>query len=216
VWRFSDQVRFSLKPCICRDVVIAAAGEARGDTGALYGIDLYTGRLLWRRELPAAPSCDPIDAGDVAVVCYGRQMKSRLIAVDPSDGTPRFTQPDPGLDNGGQALELDHTLLINTPAGRVVALDLNDGKALWSRSLSNPLTDDVPRQLDPVLRRGALFVPAAQVHVLRPTDGSTIGQIQCDLVPDWLHVDEQGFCYVAEESGHLSAYAPGPHLSLVR
>lgn len=216
VWRFSDNVRFCLKPCVCRDVVIAAAGEPRGGGGALYGIDLYTGRLLWQRELPAAPSCDPIDAGEVAVISHGRSRQSRLLAIDPRDGTPRFTQADPGLDNGGQAVALDHTLIVNTPSGRILALDLNDGQTQWSRPLSNPLTDDVPRQLEPVLRQGALFVPSAQVHVLRPSDGTPLGHIQCDLVPDWLCVDERGMCYVAEESGHLSAYAPGPHLTLVR
>ena len=36
------------------------------------------------------------------------------------------------------------------------------------------LTDEVPRQLAPVLRHGALFVPSAQVHILRPSDGNTL------------------------------------------
>jgi hypothetical protein len=40
--------------------------------------------------------------------------------------------------------------------------------------------------------------------------------VGCDLVPDWLRVDERGFLYVAEESGHICAYAAAPHLSLVK
>jgi outer membrane protein assembly factor BamB len=216
VWRYGDAVRFCLKPCVSREVVIAASGEPRGGAGALYGIDLYSGRLLWQRDLPAAPSSDPIDAGELAVISYGRSRQSRLLAIDPRDGTPRWNQPDPGLDNGGQALGLDRTLIVNTPSGRVLALDLETGQTRWVRALSNPLTDDVPRQLEPVLRQGALFVPSAQVHVLRPSDGTTLGQVACDLVPDWLRVDERGWFYVAEESGHLAAYAAAPHLTLVR
>jgi hypothetical protein len=87
---------------------------------------------------------------------------------------------------------------------------------LWSRALANPLTDDVPRQLEPRLRQGALFVPSAQLHVLRPHDGSPLGHTGCDLVPDCLRVDERGWFYVAEESGHLRAYGVAPQLSLVR
>jgi hypothetical protein len=97
-----------------------------------------------------------------------------------------------------------------------VALDVLSGELRWTRALSNPLTDDVPRQLAPALRQGALFVPSAQVHVLRPQDGAALCQVGCDLVPDWLRVDERGWFYVAEESGHLCAFAAAPHLSLVR
>ena len=67
-----------------------------------------------------------------------------------------------------------------------------------------------------MLRQGALFVPSAQVHVLRPQDGTPLCQIGCDLVPDWLRVDERGWVYVAEESGHIAAYAAAPHLALVK
>jgi hypothetical protein len=34
-------------------------------------------------------------------------------------------------------------------------------------------------------------------------------------VPDLVRVDERGWVYVAEESGHLAAYAPAPQLTLV-
>jgi outer membrane protein assembly factor BamB len=216
VWRFGDGVRFCLKPAVSREVVVAMAGEPRGGAGAVYGIALYTGRVLWQRELPAAPSCDPIDAGDAVIVPYGRSKQARLLALDVRTGEPRWDQADPGLDNGGQALALDSTLVVNTPSGRALALDLGDGAARWTRVLSNPLTDDVPRQLEPVLRQGALFVPSAQVHMLRPQDGSPLTQITCDLVPDCLRVDERGWFYVAEESGHVCAYAAGPQLALVR
>jgi outer membrane protein assembly factor BamB len=216
VWRFSDGARFCLKPRVCREVVVAVAGEPRGGAGAAYGIELYSGRLLWQRELPAAPSTDPIDAGEVVVVPVGRSRQARLLALDSRTGAQRWSRPDPGLDNGGQALCLDRAIIVNTPSGRVLGLDLDKGQTRWERQLSNPLTDDVPRQLEPLVRQGALFVPSAQVHVLRPQDGSPLGQIGCDLVPDCLRVDERGWFYVAEESGHLAAHAAAPQLCLVK
>jgi outer membrane protein assembly factor BamB len=216
VWRFSDSVRFCLKPCMWRDVAIAVAGSPSGGTGAVYGIELYSGKLLWQRELPAAPSSDPRCAGDLLIAPFGRSQKARLLALDPRSGEPRWNQADPGLDNGAQALDLDGSLVVNAPSGRLVALDLGSGETRWTRALSNPLTDDVPRQLEPSLRQGALFVPSAQVHVLRPQDGTPLSNVGCDLVPDWLRVDERGWFYVAEESGHICAYAVAPHLSLVK
>jgi hypothetical protein len=79
------------------------------------------------------------------------------------------------------------------------------------------LEDELPRRLEPVLRNGALFVPAGGVHLLRPTDGSALGdRLPTDLVPDFLRVDERGWVYVGEESGTLAAYAPVPRLRLVR
>jgi hypothetical protein len=138
------------------------------------------------------------------------------MSVEPTEGEGLWTVPDPGVCRGATALQVDDALIINSPQGRVCALDLDSGEIAWSRSLSDPMIDDLPRQLEPVLRHGALFVPTARVHILRPSDGASISaELDCDLVPDFLRVDERGWFYVAEESGHLSAYAPAPHLSLV-
>jgi outer membrane protein assembly factor BamB len=220
VWRFSDAVRFGLKPVVCNETVIAVAGEPGGGQGSVYGIDLYTGKLVFERELPAAPSAEPIHAqggaDSLAIVPYGRSRNARLLALRAIDGQTQWDEPDPGIDNGAQTLGVDDALIVNAPSGRVLALDLASGATRWSRAVSNPLTDDVPRQLEPVLRQGALFVPSAQVQVLRPSDGAVLSEPSCDLVPDCLRVDERAYFYVAEESGHLRAYAPAPHLRLVK
>ncbi len=216
VWRFSDRVRFCLAPAIAGETVVAAAGEPGGGSGAVYGIELYTGRLLWTRELPSAPSGAPIDAGGVAVIGHGRARNARITGLDARDGRKLWTQIDPGLDQGGFARLADGGLVVNAPSGRASCLDLERGEPRWVRALANPLTDDVPRQLDPVLCQGALFVPSAQLHVLNPTQGEPLTSIDCDLVPDFLSVDEHGHVYVAEESGHMRAYAPMAQLSLVR
>ena len=76
---------------------------------------------------------------------------------------------------------------------------------------------DVPRRLEPVLRSGALFVPHAEVHVFRPSDGAELAVIgPCEAIPDLLRVDERCDVYVAEESGHVASFAVGARLSVVR
>jgi len=216
VWRYGDRVRFNLQPAVDGDVVIAAAGEPGGGTGAVYGIDLYSGEPLWNRELPAAPSGAPVAGGNLVVVPHGRSRDAQLQGLNSRTGAERWLRSDPGLDNGGRALRVDGSLVINTAAGRVMAIDVATGQSRWTRALANPLTDDVPRHLDPLLRQGALFVPSAQLHILRPEDGTALSELECDLVPDCVRVDERGWFYLAEESGHIRAYAAAPRLSLVR
>jgi outer membrane protein assembly factor BamB len=217
VWRLSERVRFCLAPAVFGEQVIAASGEPGGGAGMLFGLELYTGKLTWRSELPLCPSGDPIATREHVIVPLGGSRDARLMAFDAHDGSVRWSCHDPGLDNGGKALEVDDALIVNTPAGRITALELSSGQTRYSRVLANPLTDDVPRQLDPILRHGALFVPSAQVHVLRPSDGTPLtSDVGCDLVPDFLRVDERSHLYVAEESGHLRAFAPAPQLTLVK
>lgn len=216
VWRYCDRARFCLTPTVVDEVVCATAGEPGGGAGGLVGIDLYSGRRLWQQRLPSAPSAPPVATTAAAIVPFGGARQARIAAISPQSGEKLWVCQDPGLDHGGCALEVDGGLIVNTPRGRVMALDLDSGDCRWSQSLSNPLTDDVPRRLMPRLRHGVLFTPSARVHVLRPTDGKELAQnIPCDLVPDFLEVDAHGFMFVGEESGHLRAYATAPHLSLV-
>ncbi|MBX3270157.1 MAG: PQQ-like beta-propeller repeat protein [Sandaracinaceae bacterium] len=218
LWRHAvDGERFVLRPAIAGDVVLAASGEVGGEHGALHGVDLFSGQPLWRRRLDTGPASEPIAAGDAAAVPLGGARDAALAVFEPRDGTLRWMTRDPGVCVGGASLVVDRLLIVNAPAGQVVALELEDGRVAWQRNLAHPVADDVPRRLEPVLRGGALFVPSAAVHVLRPHDGTSIGEpLPSELVPDWTRVDERGWVYVAEESGHLAALAPRPTLTLVR
>jgi len=110
---------------------------------------------------------------------------------------------------------VDDLVLLNSESGELVALDANDGTTRYRHLFADGSEGDRPRRLEPVLRCGALFVPQADVHVLRPRDGTVLGTVQADLVPDLLRVDERCDVYVAEESGHLSSFAAAARLTLV-
>ncbi len=208
VWRFHARARFDVAPAVVDDRVIAVSGRDA------YGIDLLTGEQVWRCRLDAN--------------CYGPLLGTRrslvlvpldrdgLVAIDVRRGREVWTTSDPGLGAGGSPIVVDNDLIVNVPGGCVTALDLDTGSTRWTRLLGDPLSDEVPRQLEPILRGGALFVPAARVHILRPSDGSVLGEVQCELIPDRIRVDERGWVYIAEESGHVAAFAPAPTLRLIR
>lgn len=216
VWRHSAAAKFCLTPTVHGTTAIAIAGEpGRGDA-TLYGLDLLSGELVYREALGGPIATAPQLLDQHLVLALSGQRRGVLAAHDPSSGELRWAIPDPGVGTGGGVVSTDQAIFVNAPSGRLVALDPQTGDTLFSRVLSNPVADDVPRKLTPLVRGGALFVPSAAVHVLRPTDGAAIGAPPpCELVPDSLHVDERGWMYVAEESGHLVALAPVQALRLV-
>jgi len=216
-WRYAADGRVCFAPIVRGEHVVLVLGEPGRGESALVGLDLYSGKERFRRALDASVSTGPVLAGDLVVLAVTGSRRGSLLACDPHSGETAWMTTDPGLGVGGAALALDRALVINSPRGSVHALDLETGETQWSRNLAHPVSDDVPRRLDPVLRGGALFVPAAAVHVLRTSDGTSIGgALPCDLVPDVMQVDERGWVFVAEESGHVSAFAPAPHLTLLR
>ncbi len=216
VWRFSDRTRFQLQPAVSRETALLLSGEVGRGSAALYGIELYSGRLRFRRALDGIPLTAPQQLGQVTAVAVTAEAQTVLAAFEPQEGLLSWTTADPGLAQGGAPISVDNAMVINAPSGRVSSLDLRTGTPHWTQHLTHPVEDELPPKLEPILRGGALFVPGGSVHVLSPNDGRVLGgALDCDLVPDFLRVDERGWVYVGEESGFLSAFAPGPHLSLV-
>lgn len=217
VWRYSDHLRFCTTPAVHRDRVVALSGDLGGTSARLHCLDLFSGRRLWQRDLAASPASAPMEAAGCTLIAIGSRSRAQLAAHDVETGEERWCARDPGLAAGAGVLSVDQGVIFNSASGRVTALEGASGETRWTQQVSNPLTDDVARHLDVVLRHGALFAPASRVHVLRPQDGeSLMPDAPCDLVPDFLRVDERGWFYVGEESGHLRAYGPAPRLSLVK
>jgi outer membrane protein assembly factor BamB len=184
-------------------------------TPLLVGIDAFAGKAVTRSVLEGPPHGLVLGYDGGAIVGIDAGDDARLVRYD-SHGELVFSVADAGLSRGAGAVIVDDRLVLNGRGGTVTAVDLRDGHTLWSERLARP-NDDAPRMLEPILRAGALFVPASEVTVLRPNDGSAAtAQFPCDLIPDRLLVDERSWVYVAEESGHLAAYAPVAHLTLIR
>lgn len=221
VWRFADDVHVALAPAVSRDVVTIVSGEPGRSGAELCGLDLYSGALLYRRELSGSVEHAPIAADGMMLIAHKSGRTVALSAFDPASGEERWSRNDPGVAAGAGLLPIDGRLVCNAPNGKLTCVDLVTGSTRWQRVLSAAETDDVPRQLTPVLRAGALFVPSGTIHVLRPEDGASIGGrteggLPSDLLPDMLRTDERGWMYVGEESGHVVALAPAPRLTLLR
>ena len=215
VWRFAERGCFQFKPLVSRETVVTAAVRGPRE-GTLFAVDLFSGAPKWRAELGGPPTSDPCGAGQAVLISRAGKDTS-LMAHCLQSGERRWQTRDPGLGIGGSGLTVDDAWIVNAPFGQLSALDVQTGQVRWTTNLADALADEIPRRLEPVLRGGALFVPASSVHVVRPADGRKLSaSLPCELVPDLVRVDERGWVYVAEESGYLAGYAPKPTLTLIR
>jgi outer membrane protein assembly factor BamB len=215
VWRLCEPEPFCGPPLFDHDTVYAVVGDDA--SGSLLLIDPWSGAVRRRVALPAAPepgAAPLLSAGAVSVLVRGEGVVG-IAGFDRESGEPRF-RPGPFAAPPGSAwLAVDATLFCNTEEGDAAGLRDADGSVIFRTRLGDGGAS--PRRLEPVLRSGALFVPQSDgVHLLRPRDGSALGHVTTDLVPDLLRVDERCDLYVAEESGHLRAFGLGPRLAVVR
>jgi len=219
VWRYCDRLRFASLVAVEPDGLFAIAGDGafvgRGGT-RLHHIDPWTGRGRWSVDLPEGtrPFGSPLLAGDAVIVPCQSRRGTALIAYHKKTGELLFERE--ACLGAAASMVVDDIVVLNSESGELVALDAHDGTTRYRHLFSDGGEGDRPRRLDPILRCGALFVPQADVHVLRPCDGTLLGTVEADLVPDFLRVDERCDVYVAEESGHVSAFSAATRLTLVR
>jgi hypothetical protein len=217
VWRVRGRLPFTGDVLCERDSVFATAGGPIGPT-ELFHIDLFSGEVRFRRALETRPAAGqaPLAASSVVVVPTADRRGSGLSAFSRDTGAPLWSLV-PGLAAPSTAwLAVDELVIGNSASGVVVGIDVTSSRTVYARAFPRHVAADQPRRLEPVLRSGALFVPQEQVHVLRPRDGELLATLPSDLIPDLLRVDEACNVYVAEESGHLAAFAVAPKLTLVR
>jgi len=221
VWRVRDKRRFTRPISYDRDDLIVVTGDgsssARGSE-ELHAFDPWTGQRKWSRAIGAGlPSHGaPLVHNERVVVVTQDRRGLGLSAFDRSDGEPRW-RVEPGFVSTTSAwITVDDAMIINSDSGSIVSLDMRDGSVRWRRAGEQQAMGDAPRTMEPILRSGALFVPQRHVEVLRPHDGEKLGEVEADLVPDLVRVDEACHVVVVEESGHVAAFAPGPHLTLVK
>jgi outer membrane protein assembly factor BamB len=218
VWRFCDRLRFASHVAVDHDALFAVAGEgafvSRGAT-RLHHLDPWSGALRWSVDLPqhAAPVGAPLLADDTVVVVGHDRRGTVLYGLERATGKLAYERV--ACATAASCLMVNGAIVVNGEGGELVALEAATGQTRYRHVFPVGAEGDRPRRLEPVLRSGALFVPQSEVHVVRPSDGTILGSLHNDLVPDLLRVDERCDVYIAEESGHVAAYSAAPRLSLV-
>jgi outer membrane protein assembly factor BamB len=217
-WRLTARATFGLPAVAVGDRVVTCAGRGGGRSARLYCADLASGRLQWVASLDAGLAGAPVGAGRDHLVVPARHASggALVLGLDLTTGQERWRR---WLEGWGAfaLLSVDDFVVACGAGGVVAAIDGGTGGLNWCRNFGSVDPDDVPRRLEPVLRGGALFVPADTVYVMNPREGTVIHSLGGEsLVPDLLRVDERCGVYVAEESGYMAAYGVATKLSVVQ
>lgn len=218
VWRHTARATFEIQPTAFRDRALACGGPPGGRDARLFCTDLASGRLHWVKVLDVGVSSPVVGAAGGTVVVPGRHSSGGavIVGLDLTTGEERWRRWLEGWSDYTM-LAVDDVIVTCGSGGLVAAVEARTGELRWSLSLGYTDPDDVPRRLEPVLRGGALFVPADTVYVVNPRDGSIIHRLGGEgLVPDLLRVDERCGIYVAEEAGYVAAYGVAANLAVVR
>src|SRR5262249_2142337 len=154
--------------------------------GRLHQLDPWSGVVRWTAELPSGttPVGAPLVAASTAIVTTHGPRGTGLIGFDRKTGAVRFQRA--ACSPPASCVVIDDIVVVNSEAGELVGVDANDGSTRYRHVFAAGAEGERPRRLDPVLRPGALFVPQREVHVVRPRDGTIIGQVPTDLIPDLL------------------------------
>lgn len=216
-WRHTARATFESRAIAYRDSALASGGPPGGRDARIFCTDLASGRFRWVKVLDVGVTGAIVGVnGDTVVVpARHRSGGALLVGLSLQTGEERWRR---WLEGWGkfELLAVDDQVVACGAGGLATAIDARDGAIRWSHSFGFADPDDVPRRLEPVLRGGALFVPADTVYVINPRDGSVIKRLGGDgLVPDLLRVDERCGIYVAEEAGYVAAYGVAAQLSVV-
>jgi outer membrane protein assembly factor BamB len=220
VWRARDRLRFRSHVGLDHESLFATVGESEvGSRGTvrLYHLDPYAGATRWVRELPPGPTPQgaPLVTDREVVVVVRDRRGLGLLALDRATGKTLWSSEPGQFPVASAWIAIDDAIVVNSEAGDLFAVTASSGATRWRHRFPRGMEGDQPRRLEPILRSGALFVPQQQVHVVRPRDGTVLGCVTADIIPDLLRVDEHCDVYVAEESGHLAAFRAGAKLSVV-
>ncbi len=217
VWRHTARATFEIPAVAIHDRAISCGGPPGGRDARLFCTDLASGRLHWVRILDVGVVGSAVGGRGKTVVIPCRHISggSLLVGIDLETGQDKWRR---WLEGWGTftLLPVDDDV-VACGTGRITAMNVSTGAVRWSHGFDKTDPDDVPRRLEPILRGGALFVPADTVYVINPRDGAIIHRLGGDgLIPDLLRVDERCGIYIAEEAGYLAAYGVAARLSVVQ
>lgn len=107
--------------------------------GVVHALDAATGEPLWEKAA-SSEILRAVSAGFGVVVV--RSADGRVLALDPEDGSERWsvsnTPPALTLNGYSQPRLLDGGVLVGLDDGRLLALNMSNGKLIWETVVSVP------------------------------------------------------------------------------
>jgi outer membrane protein assembly factor BamB len=215
LWRYCGRHKFMDAPVTAGGAAAVWGREWGERMGRLVLFDSLTGNELWSAQCEGRLAASPVFSGGVLCGAFyiGHDL---LVRAWKTDGGERLWERDLGaIASFFSWMPIDDRIVMNMAGGMVICLKAEDGTVVWSKSMGSS-SEDVPMNLEPILRGGGLFVPADTTYVFSPSDGTLLHRLEeHSPVPDFLRVDERYSIYVGEVSGYVGAYGVSGHLGVI-
>jgi outer membrane protein assembly factor BamB len=174
LWEFQGAGSFGAQPAVDGGVVYAGTSG-----GALYAVDLATGKERWRYDAKEELGTRPVVAGGLVLVVT---LEDMLLAVDAQTGAWRWhhrREKREGFTIRGAAgvVVSEGTAFAGYSDGFVAALELGTGKPRWERKIA---PEGKYVDVDALALGGGRLYAAAYsgaVLALDPASGKTLWQV---------------------------------------
>ncbi|MBK8016934.1 MAG: outer membrane protein assembly factor BamB [Betaproteobacteria bacterium] len=218
VWKVSVGKKKKLAGGVGVGDGLVVVGSTKGEVMAF---DTSAGKPLWTAQVNTEVLSPPVISKGTVVVRTG---DSRIAGLDASDGSRKWeyipTQQSALLIRGAFGVTVeDGVVYAGLPAGKMVALRLENGSVLWEIAIATPKGDtELERVIDvvtdPVLRDGQVCAIAYQGRIgcFEAARGTLTWARNASSVTD-MATSASAF-FFADDSSHLFAVDRGTGASL--
>jgi outer membrane protein assembly factor BamB len=168
-WRTELRLNPWAGPTVSGDVVVLGCSSVRFEVkdipqakGEVVAMDLGTGQVRWKKELPGGVIAPVAVAEDVAI-CTATDGKVRALGV--KDGREKWTY-EAGAGFFAGAAVADGVAYVADLKGVVHAISMKDGEKVWTLDLANDPATKAPGMVfgSPVLHKGRLYVATCNLE----------------------------------------------------
>jgi outer membrane protein assembly factor BamB len=200
-----DAVHFSGGPGLGNIAVILGSNNAE-----IFALSIENGATLWKTSVSSEVLAVPVVANGIVIL---RTTDGSVLALNEKTGQKIWSYehnvPPLSVRGTGAPLVIDDTLIEGYDNGKLMALQLEDGKYVWESSVTIPKgRSEVERlvdiDVDPIEAKGVIYTAsynggAAAVSIL---DGDVLWRNEAVSSHTGLSQDEQ-YLYISNSDGHV-------------
>lgn len=204
-WENNTDYSFSAGPGLGLHTVVMGTSS-----GEVVGFDKASGEQRWKTDVPSEVMAAPVVSRGVVIV---RTTDGKIIGLKEDNGAQLWTfehsVPALSIRGTGAPIIVDDNVIAGSANGKLQALQLKDGKAIWEATIAIPSgRSEVERlvdlDVDPVAARGAIYIASftGGASSVSEVDGDVLWRNEAVSSYTGLSLDYR-YLYVSDTQGDV-------------
>ncbi|MBM4207047.1 MAG: outer membrane protein assembly factor BamB [Gammaproteobacteria bacterium] len=200
-----NNLHFSGGPGVGSNAVVLGTNDAE-----VVALDINNGSQLWKTRVSSEVMSVPVIAAGIVIL---RTTDGSVLALNEKSGQKIWSYehnvPALSVRGTGAPLIIEDTLIEGYDNGKLMALQLADGKFIWESSVSVPKgRSEVERlvdiDVDPIESRGVIYLASYNGGVMAASilDGDVMWRNESVSSHTGLAQDDQ-YLYISNSDGHV-------------